>query len=460
MPQPNILLIQADQHRYDCLGAAGHPLVRTPHLDGLAAEGVLFTHAFCPSPVSVPSRSSLLFGCWPVRHGRIVNWGNEAAPPRRELPAFSQTLRAAGYRLGYVGYWHVDPDRGPEDFGFHEYVPEAGYTAWRAQQSLPPVPDRAGWLGEVDPHISPEQSRTAWSAGEAIRLLEMYATGQQPFFLRWDPTAPHLPNRIPEPYASLYPPDGIAPWPSFPDELQGKPFIQAQQRRTWGVEGWGWERWAPIVARYLGEITLLDEQVGRLLAALERLGLAENTMVVYTSDHGDLCGAHGMLDKHYVMYEDVVRVPLLVRWPGRAQAGLRSQAFVCHALDLAATFCAAAGVEPPTSFQGQSLLPVLAGAEGTERDSIFATYHGSQFGLYSQRMVRDQRWKYVWNATAEDELYDLQADPGERDNRARDPACEDELAQLRARLIGWMEETKDPLLNDWTRAQLLEGRKP
>ena len=242
--------------------------------------------------------------------------------------------------------------------------------------------------------------------------------------------------------------------------LQGKPFIQAQQRRTWGVEGWGWERWAPIVARYLGEITLLDEQVGRLLAALDRLGLAENTMVVYTSDHGDLCGAHGMLDKHYVMYEDVVRVPLLVRWPGHAQTGLRSRAFVCHALDLAATFCAAAGVEPPTSFQGRSLLPLLTGVESTGRDSIYSTYHGSQFGLYSQRMVRDQRWKYVWNATAEDELYDLQADPGETDNRARDPACENDLTRLRARMIGWMEQTEDPLLNDWTRAQLLQGRKP
>jgi arylsulfatase A-like enzyme len=160
-----------------------------------------------------------------------------------------------------------------------------------------------------------------------------------------------------------------------------------------------------------------------------------------------------MIDKHNVLYDDVLRVPLLMRWPGVIPAGARPAGFTCHAIDLASTFLAAAGVPAPATFTGHNLLELAQGqVEG--RADIFATYHGSQFGLYSQRAVRDTRWKYVWNATAEDELYDLAADPGEIHNRALDPACQAELARLRGRLLAWMEQIHDPLLNQWTRRQL------
>jgi arylsulfatase A-like enzyme len=166
-----------------------------------------------------------------------------------------------------------------------------------------------------------------------------------------------------------------------------------------------------------------------------------------------------MIDKHMVLYDDVTHVPLLMRWPGRIAAGSQCAAFVSHSIDLASTFCAAAGVPIPSTFRGQSLLSLMAGAPENGREDIFAMYHGNQFGLYSQRMVRDRRWKYVWNATAEDELYDLAADPGEVRNLAAMPDYGAELARLRARLVAWMEETRDPLLNYWTRGQLLEGMK-
>jgi arylsulfatase A-like enzyme len=166
-----------------------------------------------------------------------------------------------------------------------------------------------------------------------------------------------------------------------------------------------------------------------------------------------------MIDKHYVMYEDVVHVPLIVRWPGVAAPGARCPAFVSSALDLAATFCRAAGVPIPDTFQGQSLLPLLADPASRGRSDIFCVYAGNQFGLYSQRMLRDVRWKYVWNATAVDELYDLQTDPGELHNLAADPGYADELRRLRHRLVAWMQETGDRLLNGWTRTQLIEGRK-
>jgi arylsulfatase A-like enzyme len=215
-----------------------------------------------------------------------------------------------------------------------------------------------------------------------------------------------------------------------------------------------WERWAPVVAYYLGVVALIDHQVGRILAKLDSLGLAKQTLVIYTSDHGDLCGGHGMIDKHYVMYDDVMRVPLIMRWPGHLPVGRSEDAFVTSALDLATTFCAAAGVEAPETFRGRDLIALANGGK-PQRDQVFGSYHGAQFGAYSQRMVRTREWKYIWNPTAEDELYHLAVDPGELHNRSVDPACADILRTLRGELAAWMTETGDPLLNEWTRRQLL-----
>lgn len=299
--------------------------------------------------------------------------------------------------------------------------------------------------------MTPEQTSLAWGADQTITLLNKAAGEGRPFFLRWDPGEPHLPNILPEPYASLYPPTSIEPWPSYPDPLHGKPYIQRKQLHTWGIDQWTWQDWSPIVGRYLGEVTLLDHQLGRILNELDRLGLAHNTLVIYTTDHGDLCGGHGLIDKHFVMYEDVVHVPLLVRWPANLPANTRCDAFVSSAIDLAYTICGAAGIAPPTGFAGVNLFSQLA---EPSRADIFSAYYGNQLGLFSQRMVRDRRWKYVWNATAEDELYNLERDPGEIVNMAEHPHHRQVLQQLRLRLLAWMEQTKDRALNYWTRGQL------
>lgn len=455
--RPNILLIHSDQHRYDCIGTHDHPLLQTPNLDRLAAEGIDFTHAFCSSPICCPARASMLTGQWPVQHGLLFTEIAEAyRPMKRDRPTFSQLLRDAGYYLGYVGKWHVDEVATPLDFGFHDYIPEAAYTEWRAGQGLRPCAHHNGWFGEADPAIGPEQSRIAWAADETRRLMRQAAATGQPFFIRWDPSEPHLPNVVPEPYASLYPPEEIPPWPNFGDPLWGKPTIQRTQLRNWDVEGWPWSRWAPTVGRYLGEITLLDHQIGRVLAELDALGVAGNTLVVYTTDHGDMCGAHGMMDKHYVMYDDVVRVPLIMRWPGVVAAGQVNDMFVSSAIDLASTFCHAAGLPIPGTFKGESLLrSATEGRQENPRPDIYSTYFGNQFGLYSQRMVRDRRWKFIWNPTAEDELYDLAMDPAELHNLTGDPAASAELDRLRARMVWWLRHTDDPLLNPWTERQLL-----
>jgi len=221
------------------------------------------------------------------------------------------------------------------------------------------------------------------------------------------------------------------------------------------VEGLAWEDWQPVVARYLGEISHLDQQVGRVLAHLEKLGILDDTLVIYTSDHGDMGGSHGMVDKHNVMYDDVLRVPLVARWPAGIPAGTQVDGFVSNIIDTVATFAEVAGIDQPAEWAGTSWLPLCRGQAG--RDDIFSQYSGNQFGSYSQRALRDRRWKYVWNATDVDELYDLEDDPGEMRNRVADPACTDELARLRRRLVDWMEHIDDTLLNKMTRRQLVAG---
>jgi arylsulfatase A-like enzyme len=401
-----------------------------------------------------------MYGQWSTGHLSIANEYTEAPRPVKDgLPAFSQCLSEHGYTLGHVGKWHVHPHKNPPDYGFHHYIPSTQYDQWRADNNLSPRPRTQGWLGEIDPHITPEQSRLAWGADHTIRLLTQFAQESNPFFLYWGLNEPHLPNVVPDPYFSMYPPEQISPWPSFPDSLQNKPYIQHQQRRTWQVDNWTWDKWAPLVSRYLGEISLLDAQIGRVLQTLEALDLVNNTLVIYTADHGDLCGGHGMLDKHFIMYDDVVRVPLIMRWPGVVEANCRQDAFVINALDLATTFCDVSHSPIPNEFTGKSLAPLMTGAKTNGRQDVFSMYHGSQFGLFSQRMVRDYHWKYIWNATAEDELYNLITDPAELHNLVNDPAYQSELTRLRHRLVAWMKETNDLLLNPWIETQLLEGLK-
>ncbi|MBL4701482.1 MAG: sulfatase-like hydrolase/transferase, partial [Phycisphaeraceae bacterium] len=280
-----------------------------------------------------------------------------------------------------------------------------------------------------------------------------------PWFMRWDPSGPHLPNRIPAELANLYPPQNIKPWPSFPDPLKNKPYSQQRVIQNWGLQDWQWHQWQPIVSRYLAEITLLDAQLGRILDDLQQRGILDNTLIIYTTDHGDMCGAHGMIDKHFNMYDDIMRVPLIMRWPNHVQANQTSDAFVIHEMDLASTICTAAQVPCPQTFEGRDLVMVANEQDPDPREDVFGMYQGAQQGLYSTRMVRNQQWKYVFHPTDKHELYFLPDDPGELNNRIDDPTAKQELARLRQRMIHWMESIKDPLLNPWMLSQL-EPEKP
>ncbi len=288
----------------------------------------------------------------------------------------------------------------------------------------------------------------AWQADRVIELIDAAAGGDAPFFIRWDPPEPHLPCKPSREYFEKYAVESIEPWPSFADTQEGKPEVQKRQKRIWGIEDWGWEKWAPVVARYFGVISEIDTQIGRLLAKLEEHGIEENTLVIYSTDHGDYCGGHGQIDKHFNLYDDVVRVPLFVRWPGKVEAGQVYDGFVAHELDIAKTILEAAGIDAPESFAGKNLIPMLKGSESA-REDIFSQYFGGETGLYSMRMVRDRRYKYIYNPTSIDEFYDLEKDPGELVNAIDDPDYATGIARLKSRMWEWGKAINDRLFMFW-----------
>ncbi|MFS0725402.1 sulfatase-like hydrolase/transferase [Paenibacillus sp. 1P07SE] len=461
----NVLLIMVDQQRYDCLGYSGARPVHTPNIDRLAGEGAWFDNAYTPIPLCCPARQAFLNGRRPEAIGGLWNYGITLPVPALEPTeyAWPRELQARGYRMGYVGKWHVHPEHDPTRYGYDDYVSEQDYAAFRMRQ-YPDVRYENGWLGEADP-IPLEDARTHWLADRAIGLLDNYAGSSQPWHLRLDLSEPHLPCRPAGKFADMYPAGKIPRWGSFDERFDHKPYIQKQQLYNWGIEQYRWEDWAPIVARYYGAVSQTDDAIGKVLERLEQTGDAENTIVVYTTDHGDLCGGHRMMDKHYVMYEDVVKVPLIIRWPGRIAQGLRVSEFVYNLLDVPPTILECLGAEAPPGSHGRSLLPLLSNGRASKtagwRQEIVSTYNGQQFGLYSQRMIRDERWKYVWNPTDLDELYDLREDPHELTNQISNHELRPIVRHMRERMYAVLHQDGDGLVNSsWMRNQLLqEDRK-
>jgi arylsulfatase A-like enzyme len=456
----NILLIHSDQHRYDCIAAHGERRLHTPHLDALAASGATFSRAYSTIPICTPARASLLTGAWPTTHGSFcipTSELNRAA--RRDLPTIFTLLKAAGYRTAWVGKYHGELEcaepGGAE--GVDAFLSSWRYREFRQKQGIPEEPKAHGLFGDENTTQRGGRTSLAWQADQVIRLLGDGRDGgvdSAPWIVRWDPPEPHLPCKPASEFAALYDAAAIPPWPSFPDSLEGKPGVLRRQRRIWGVEGWTWEDWAPVVRLYYGAITELDHHVGRVLAHLAATGRAEDTLVIYSTDHGDFCGGHGLMDKHFCFYEDIARIPLIVRAPGRIAPGTRCDAFASGSIDIARTVLAAAGVEAPPSFVGHDL--VAMAADGARpREVAYAQYFGAEGGAYSCRMIRDARHKFVYHPTGDThEFYDLEADPGELRNLIEEPRVAVEVARLKARLYDEMKACGDRLASRWTEIEL------
>lgn len=453
--KPNFLMLVADQHRADCLGCAGQFPVKTPHLDRLAERGVRFENAFTPLPVCAPARQAMLCGENPDSYGAFWNFGFFAAASLSPKGYWPEALANSGYQTAFFGKWSASEDFGPTDFGYQTFVSMQDYEAFCREKY--PNRKRPNWFGDTS-ELPLEHSKTHFLAGNAARFIEEFAKSDAPWHIRVDYTDPHLPCEPSEPFASMYNPADIPPWPGVGDTFEGKPYIQKQQLYSWGIEDMTWADWQPAVARYYAMVSQIDDSIGLMLAALERTGQLENTVILYTADHGDMCGSHGMLDKHYVLFDDVVRVPMIWAGPNIVPGRLENK-FVSCGLDLPATINDLLGISAPQG-QGASMAPLLAGQDVPWRTEITASSNGQQFGFFNQRMIRDQRYKYIWNLTDVDEFYDLLHDPGEKQNLIYAPEHKERVASMRRKLLATLREQKDLLVRSgWLDRQLAENKK-
>lgn len=459
--RPNILLIVADQLRYDCIGYSKEYPVLTPSIDKLASEGMWFKSAFTSTPLCCPARQSLLNGRRAESFGAHWNYDITMKIPALNPSEYTWTkeLKENGYMTAYIGKWHVNGEHTPLEYGFDYYVGEEHYEEYR-EEHYPDVQYINGWLGEVD-QVPLEETRTHWLSKLAINKINEFSSGDEPWHIRLDFPEPHLPCRPVQQFADLYKPEEIPEWKNFRDSFVNKPYIQKQQLLNWSLEEYNWKDWSQIVARYYAIITQMDDAVGKVLNEIKNKGLEKDTVIIFTADHGDMCGAHRMMDKHYIMYDDVVKVPLIIKWADTVEKNSCCEEFVINCLDIAPTVVELSGLRPKEFFHGKSLNSVIRGEKPEDwRNSVVSTYNGQQFGLYNQRMIRNNEWKYIWNATDLDELYNLKSDPGELINLIGEKEYEPLIAELKKQLYNELEKDKDLLVtNSWVKSQLLSNKK-
>ena len=446
MPRPNILLMMTDQQQASTI-EPGSPC-RTPTLDALAAQGTRFTRAHTVNAICSPTRASLMTGVYPSQHGMVDC--EHAVPEFRarydtSLEMWSQRLAAQGYRCGYFGKWHVERSLRLERFGYREYdvhpSDTSGYAAHRRRLGLGDSSERIVAQYEVSAPGHPactlyrnvdepvEGTRPYYLYDRAIDFVQRAATGGEPWCCFVSTSGPGDWGPTPISYADQYDPADIAVPASFYDDLADRPGLYRRAQRIW--RDVPWEEHARTIASYYARATLIDEQMGRLLRALEVSGQADDTLVIYCNDHGIMMGAHGLHALGVFPFEEGYRVPLIVRWPGQGVQGQVRHELV-NTLDLAPTIMEAMGCAPLAQGEGRSLAPLLKGESPPDwPDDSFAEFHGQRF-FYTQRLVWHDRFKYVFNGFDEDELYDLVDDPHEMRNLAAEAthaAVVDEMAR-------------------------------
>ena len=419
-----------------------HPAV-TPNLTEFARQGATFTNVFCPSPHCCPCRATFHSGLYPSRHGVWNNVCNDQALSRGlkdGVRLWSDDLAEAGYRMAWSGKWHVSVTETPKDRGWEELI-VTGYRPrehgrgwdWPREQAQKTESSRRGEGQILCPGwgtytlYGPQERDESWVderiVAGALEALARLAGGKDPWALYVGVNGPHDPYFVPQRFIDLYDPDSVPLPASYEDDLAEKPRVYRRMRRM---------RFGQLTPREVREgvrhfwayCSYLDEMFGRVLAALDATGSADNTVVLYCSDHGDYCGDHGLFCKGIPCFRGAYHVPAIFRWPaGMAEPGRRVEQLVSLA-DFAPTFTELAGARADPGLTGRSLLPFLRGRTPPSwRDEIHTQCNGVEL-YYTQRSVMTRDWKYVYNGFDDDELYDLRSDPHEMRNLASDPAWE------------------------------------
>lgn len=478
MRRPNILILYTDQQRWDALGVNGNADIRTPHLDRLAAEGVNFDHHFVQNPVCMPSRASFLTGQYPATLG-ITHMGVPVPPETVTLP---RMLRPYGYRSANIGKLHFVPHANRDhralhpDYGFDqlEIADEPGpyedtYRAWvrrKAPDQLDSIslglpPHAETWrrtLGLRDEVVHPEErfpkralpfrgrgdlTHTAFVAEQTIEFIGQER--ERPWLCVAGFYSPHAPWVAPREYLDRYDPARLT-LPTFPPEIDARrgQSVEATPHDSAALTAAADDELRAARHGYYAMVSEVDDWVGRILAQLAELGLAEETIVVFTSDHGEWLGEHLRYGKGYPGDDAVSRVPLIWRWPGGGFRTGRTCPAIVEAVDVVPTLLECAGIQAPPHLQGRSLAPLLAGDEAAARgrDSALMEHAG-------WKNLRTRRHRYVVEAGGKEALYDLARDPGEYTDLAGDPAQAGALAELRGRLLQRLIERERPLPRIW-----------
>jgi arylsulfatase A-like enzyme len=454
-----------DQHRVDTLGAYGNRLAATPVLDELSRTGTRFDRWYTPTAICTPARASLLTGQAPFRHKLLANHERNVGYIE-DLPTgqftFPQALRAAGYNCGLIGKWHAGHHRNAADFGFdgpdlpgwHNPVDHPDYLAYLAERDLPPY-EISGHIRGSLPNGGPgnllaarlhqpvEATFEHYLATRAIEQLERYAEAAQdgtPFFLQLNFFGPHLPYILPDAYFDMFDPEQVELPKSIAETFHGKPPVQRNYSTHWAFDTMPIEVTRKLIAVYWGYVALIDAEIGRVMEAMDRLGLTDETAVFFTSDHGEFTGAHRLHDKGPAMYEDIYRTAGLLRVPGQPEGVVRDE-FV-SLLDCTATILELAGLDPSPAVDSRSLLPLTTGEEAEWQEDIVCEFHGHHFP-YAQRMLREERYKLVVNPDSVNELYDLLTDPDELLNVYEHPETAPVRKRMTARLYTLLRDRGD-----------------
>lgn len=481
--RPNILLISSDQQQPDMLGCL-NPLLKTPALDRIVSEGVRFDRAYCPNPTCTPTRASILTGQYPSTHGAwalgtklredattvaglLAKSGYDTSligkahfQPLKSTPEFPSiecqpTLRDLDFWKTFHGPWygfdHVETARmhaHESHVGGHYalWLEDHGLSNWREYfRSYPDDPNDKYSLhynsGKCVWDLPEKLHHSCWVAERTNERIRAAAKSDQPFFLWSSFFDPHPPYVVPEPWASMYDPSAL---PVPPGPLPGEfakmpPFFVLTQTRNPDFSAWHDEPGAKMVhgmeshlhdttelsksrAVYYGMTSLMDREIGRILDTLDELGIADNTLLVFTSDHGHLIGEHGLIGKGPFAYEEAVRVPFLVRWPGHVLAGKSSSA-IQSLVDLAPSFLRAAGEPVPGEMQGVDQTPVWVGEAESSRKHALVENRFNPTKFHARTLVTPSHKLTIYRGEGYGELFDLEADPHETNNLWDEPTA-------------------------------------
>jgi choline-sulfatase len=438
MPQkrPNILFILTDQHSPHLTGYEGNSIIRTPNLDRLAAESAVFNQAYCQDPLCVPSRSSILTGQYCRTNGI---YDNQDILPANGL-TFPRHFSQHGYRTCLIGKGHFNG----EQFQGYQERPYGDFYGQAHQPDPRRTPDRGeNGLGEIPKQSGPSQipqllRQTEICSAEAAKWLQTHASSrpEQPFLLSLHYDKPHFPINPPAEFFNRYRDQVKLPERWFGDDRdeylsKQVPLVQTNFKNE-GYYHADKEDHLKTLAAYYGCVEWVDQNIGQVLEVLEYLGLADNTIVIYTSDHGEMGTEHGSWQK-MVFFEASVRVPLLIRWPGNIKP--QQTDLLTGLLDLFPTLCEAAGLEIPESCEGIHLLPSLSGSQTPERDHIFSETVLLKQPRMAGCMIRQGNWKFNYYLDESSELYDLAADPDETENLTANGNHAETVKELKEKVL-------------------------